>query len=117
MLITADAEMIHAARKGQGGIPHRGARVGQRADDHHLVRLRLGGQLLGDRDVQAQRRWAPGDVVRIPFSDPVNAEHIGGGQLPFRGGIAQGPDGAMYATVFAAGTTTANGAVMRIASN
>jgi len=59
----------------------------------------------------------PGDVVRIPFSDPANPEHIGGGQLPFPGGIAQGPDGALYATVFSAGTTAANGAVMRIASS
>jgi hypothetical protein len=59
----------------------------------------------------------PGDVVRVPFSDPASPEHIGGGQLPFPGGVAQGPDGAMYATVFSAGTTTANGSVMRIASS
>lgn len=57
----------------------------------------------------------PGDIVRIPFADPAHPEHIGGGRLPFPGGIAQGPDGAMYVTVFAAGTATANGAVMRVA--
>ena len=59
----------------------------------------------------------PGDAVRIPFSDPASIEHIGGGQVPFPGGIAQGPDGAMYVTTFAAGTTAAKGSVMRIASN
>ena len=58
----------------------------------------------------------PGDIVRIPFADPGNAEHIGGGQLPFPGGIAQGGDGAIYTSVFSAGTTVANGAVMRVAS-
>jgi hypothetical protein len=58
----------------------------------------------------------PGDIVRIPFADPGNAEHIGGGQLPFPGGIAQGGDGAIYTSVFSAGTAVANGAVMRVAS-
>jgi hypothetical protein len=58
----------------------------------------------------------PGDVVRIPFADPSSPEHIGGGQLPFPGGIAQGGDGAIYASVFSAGTTAANGAVMRLAA-
>jgi len=57
----------------------------------------------------------PGDIVRIAFADPAHPEHIGGGDLPFPGGIAQGPDGAMYVTVFAAGTAIANGAVMRVA--
>lgn len=57
----------------------------------------------------------PGDIVRIAFADPAHPEHIGGGQLPFPGGIAQGPDGAMYVTTFAAGTTTANGSVMHVA--
>jgi len=57
----------------------------------------------------------PGDVVRVAFADPAHPEHIGGGRLPFPGGIAQGPDGAMYVTVFSAGTATAIGAVMRVA--
>jgi len=56
----------------------------------------------------------PGDVVRIPFSDPSQIEHVGGGQLPLPGGIAQGPDGGMYVTVFATGTSVANGAVVRL---
>ena len=60
---------------------------------------------------------APGDIVRIPFSNPKTVEHIGGGQLPFPGGIAQGPDGAMYVTVFSTGTNSAIGAVERVASN
>lgn len=59
----------------------------------------------------------PGDVVRIPFSDPTQLEHVGGGQLPFPGGISQGPDGAMYVTVFATGTSAANGAVMRVSQD
>jgi len=41
----------------------------------------------------------PGDVVKIPFADPTQQTHIGAGQLPVPGGIAQGPDGAMYVTV------------------
>ena len=59
----------------------------------------------------------PGDVVRIPFSDPATPEHIGGGQLPFPGGIAQGPDGAIYVSTFSAGTVDADGAVMRLSSS
>lgn len=59
----------------------------------------------------------PGDVVRIPFSNPSAIEHIGGGHLPLPGGIAQGPDGAMYVAVGSAGATRANGAVMRVAQS
>lgn len=58
----------------------------------------------------------PGDVVRIPFSNPAAVQHIGGGRLPLPGGIAQGPDGAMYVAVGSAGATTiANGAIMKVA--
>ncbi|HEX6351245.1 MAG TPA: ScyD/ScyE family protein [Candidatus Dormibacteraeota bacterium] len=57
----------------------------------------------------------PGDVVRIPFSNPAALQHVGGGQLPLPGGIAQGPDGAMYVSVMSAGTTVANGAIMKVA--
>jgi hypothetical protein len=56
----------------------------------------------------------PGDVVRIPFRAPKDVEHIGGGQLPFPGGIAEGADNAMYVTVNSAGTTLATGAVVRV---
>ena len=59
----------------------------------------------------------PGDIVRIPFSNPGEIEHIGGGQLPFPGGIAQGGDGAIYVTVFSAGTNDPIGAVRRVGSS
>ena len=55
----------------------------------------------------------PGDVVRIPFADPTTQDHFGFGQLPVPGGIAQGPDGAMYVTIGSA-APGANGAVMRL---
>lgn len=58
----------------------------------------------------------PGDIVRIPFSSPGAVQHIGGGRIPLPGGIAQGPDGAMYVSVGAAGTTAATGAVVRVAN-
>jgi hypothetical protein len=64
-----------------------------------------------------QGQQPPGDIVRIPFSNPNVIEHIGGGVLPFPGGIAQGGDGAMYVTVFSAGTNDAIGAVKRVASS
>lgn len=57
----------------------------------------------------------PGDIVRIPFGNPAGVQHIGGGHLPLPGGIAQGPDGAIYVSVGSAGATTASGAVFRVA--
>lgn len=60
---------------------------------------------------------APGDVVRIPFADPTMQTRFGGsGGLPLPGGIAQGPDGAMYVTVGSAVPVAGSGAVMRLAS-
>ncbi|GAB4003703.1 ScyD/ScyE family protein [Nocardioides ultimimeridianus] len=56
----------------------------------------------------------PGDVVRIPFASPTTQTHVGAGQLPVPGGIAQGPDGAMYVTV-GSSAPGVNGAVMRVA--
>jgi glucose/arabinose dehydrogenase len=56
----------------------------------------------------------PGDIVRIPFAHPTTQVHIGAGQLPLPGGIAQGPDGAMYVTVGSA-APGASGGVMRVA--
>jgi hypothetical protein len=53
----------------------------------------------------------PGDVVKIPFDDPTQQTHIGAGQLPVPGGIAQGPDGAMYVTVGSAGAPGQGGVV------
>lgn len=55
----------------------------------------------------------PGDVVRIPFADPTTQEHFGFGRLPVPGGIAQGPDGAMYVTV-GSSAPGVHGAVMRV---
>jgi glucose/arabinose dehydrogenase len=56
----------------------------------------------------------PGDIVRIPFSDPTSQDHFGAGQLAVPGGIAQGPDGAMYVTV-GSSAPGAGGGVMRVA--
>jgi hypothetical protein len=56
----------------------------------------------------------PGDVVRIRHNDPKHPQHIGGGQIPFPAGIAQGRDGAIYVTVNGAFSTTANGMVLRL---
>ena len=58
----------------------------------------------------------PGDVVEIPFSNPTVHTRIGFGQLPVPGGIAQGPDGAMYVTVGSAAPGAA-GAVVRVSVN
>jgi glucose/arabinose dehydrogenase len=58
----------------------------------------------------------PGDLVRIPFANPAAVQHIGGGWLPVPGGIAQGPDGAMYVTVGSAATAPGSGAVMRVST-
>jgi hypothetical protein len=75
------------------------------------------GNFWGTEMFKSNPAAAPGDVVRIPFSHPTAVEHIGGGQLPLPGGIAQGPDGAMYVTVFSTGTNMAIGAVERVAAN
>lgn len=56
----------------------------------------------------------PGDVVRIPFEHPSQLEHVGGGHLPFPGGVAQGPDGAVYVTINSTSTSKAIGAVVRL---
>jgi hypothetical protein len=58
----------------------------------------------------------PGDVVEIPFSSPSQHTRIGFGQLPVPGGIAQGPDGAMYVTV-GSSAPGVSGGVMRISQN
>jgi hypothetical protein len=55
----------------------------------------------------------PGDIVEIPFSNPDQHTRIGFGQLPVPGGIAQGPDGAMYVTV-GSSAPGASGGVMRV---
>ncbi|HEY9289608.1 MAG TPA: ScyD/ScyE family protein [Candidatus Dormibacteraeota bacterium] len=55
----------------------------------------------------------PGDLVRIPFTNPTQLEHIGGGHLLLPGGVAQGPDGAIYVTVGSAANKPF-GAVVRV---
>lgn len=55
----------------------------------------------------------PGDIVKIPFWNPSSHTRIGFGQLPVPGGIAQGPDGAMYVTVGSSAPGVAGG-VMRV---
>jgi hypothetical protein len=59
---------------------------------------------------------APGDLIRIPFSNPSAVEHVGLGSLPLPGGIAQGRDGAMYVSVNSANTALNSGAVVKVAS-
>jgi glucose/arabinose dehydrogenase len=56
----------------------------------------------------------PGDIVRIPFDDPTQLDRMGGGDLPLPGGIAQGPDGAMYVSINSSNTATNSGAVVRV---
>jgi glucose/arabinose dehydrogenase len=55
----------------------------------------------------------PGDIVRIPFTDPTHQDRFGAGQLAVPGGITQGPDGAMYVTIGSAAPGV-HGAVMRV---
>ena len=60
---------------------------------------------------------APGDVVRIPFANPSSITHIGLGSLPTPGGIALGPDSAMYVAVGAPDTTPASGGVIKVSAS
>lgn len=53
----------------------------------------------------------PGDVVRIPWNHPTRQQHLGFGSIPLPGGIAQGPDGAMYVTTGSAAPGNAGGVV------
>jgi hypothetical protein len=41
-------------------------------------------------------------------------EHIGGGSLPLPGGIAQGPDGAMYVSVNSSSPVPNSGAIVKV---
>jgi hypothetical protein len=59
----------------------------------------------------------PGDLAYASFWHPSAITHVGGGSLPLPGGIAQGPDGAMYVSVGAADSTPESGAIMRVAAN
>jgi len=57
----------------------------------------------------------PGDVVRIPFGNPAQLDRFGAGSLPLPGGIAQGPDGAMYVSINSASPVPGSGAIVRLA--
>jgi hypothetical protein len=57
---------------------------------------------------------APGDLVRIPFNNPSHLDHIGARQLPLPGGIAQGPDGAMYVSINSANPQPGSGAIAKV---
>jgi hypothetical protein len=63
---------------------------------------------------QPNTSGAPGDVVRIPFRHPTHLDRIGGGTLPLPGGIAEGPDGAMYVSVNSSSPDPGSGAVMKV---
>lgn len=58
----------------------------------------------------------PGGLVRIPFAHPSSLNRLGAGQILLPGGIAQGPDGAMYVTTHAADPTPASGQVLRVSA-
>ncbi len=59
----------------------------------------------------------PGDLAMSSFHHPSEITHVGGGSLPLPGGIAQGPDGALYVSTGAADTTPGAGAVVRVGAN
>ena len=59
----------------------------------------------------------PGDLAMLKFSRHPTASaitHVGGGNIPLPGGIAEGPDGAMYVSSGAADTQPKSGAVVRV---
>jgi hypothetical protein len=55
----------------------------------------------------------PGDVVRIPFGNPTTLTRIGGGRLPFPGGIAAGRDG-LYVSINSLTFAPSSGAVVKL---
>ncbi|MEY2554205.1 MAG: hypothetical protein QOC57_2065 [Ilumatobacteraceae bacterium] len=66
---------------------------------------------------QPNAAGAPGDVVRIPFEHPDQLDRIGGGMLPLPGGIAEGPDHAMYVSINSSSPVKDSGAVVKISSH
>jgi hypothetical protein len=73
------------------------------------------GNFWGTEMFQPNTVGPPGDLVRIPFSNPSSLTHVGGGSLPLPGGIAQGRDGAMYVSINSANTTLGSGGVVKVA--
>ena len=58
----------------------------------------------------------PGDLAMVPFGHPHAISHLGGGTVSLPGGIAQGPDGAMYVSTGSADPTPGSGAIVRVAA-
>jgi hypothetical protein len=81
--------------------------LGQRADD-------ADGNFWAAEMFQPNPASPPGDIVRIPFDDPTQLDRMGGGDLPLPGGIAQGPDDAMYVSTNSSNTAANAGAVVRV---
>jgi hypothetical protein len=59
----------------------------------------------------------PGDLAMAPFDHPNAITHLGGGTVALPGGIAQGPDGAMYVSTGSADPTPNSGAIVRVAAH
>jgi hypothetical protein len=81
------------------------------------------GNFWGTEMFKGNANGPPGDLVRIPFSNPTTVQHVGGGSIPFPGGsipfpggIAQGPDGSMYVTVNSPIAAPNAGAVVKVAA-
>jgi hypothetical protein len=65
------------------------------------------------------RQGPPGDLVKIVASEVArrttdNLIHVGGGRLPLPGGIAQGPDGAMFVSLNADNAAPGSGSVAKV---
>lgn len=63
---------------------------------------------------QPNEQGPPGDVVRIPFRDPTKLERVGGGQLPFPGGIAASRTGGLYVSINSLTFEPGSGAVVKL---
>ena len=74
------------------------------------------GNFWGTEMFMRNANGPPGDLVRIPFSTPTAVQHVGGGSIPFPGGIAQGPDGSMYVSVMSPIAAPGVGAVVKVAA-
>lgn len=76
------------------------------------------GNLWASEMFEPDSSGAPGDLVRIPFANPSDIEHIGLGSVPLPGGVAVGPDGnSVYVATGAPVTTPNAGGVVRISAS
>lgn len=74
------------------------------------------GNFWGTELFGATTRGVPGDLVRIPFRRPNAVTHLAEGLVIQPGGIAQGPDGAMYVTTHTADPKQGSGQVVRVST-